>query len=85
METNAKRLEPAASILQKLGGPTAVADYLGIHRTWPWKWQQPREKHGTGGLVPQKYHPQLLDLARLKCVPMTAADFLPPRRDEAAA
>ncbi len=37
----------------------------------------PREKGGTGGLIPQKCHPVLLSYAASIGVPLTAESFLP--------
>jgi len=76
-------MEPAQSIITKLGGPSVVAREVGVHRTRVSNWSRPREKGGTGGLVPQKHHRALLDLAQQQGVELSAADFLPLR--EAAA
>lgn len=70
-------MEPAQTIIGKLGGPSAVAEVVGVHRTRVSNWQRPREKGGTGGRIPQNHIPVLLDFARARDVPLTAADFLP--------
>lgn len=72
-------MEPAQTILAKLGGPTAVSKVLGIHRTRASNWQRPRIKGGTDGVVPQRYHRQLLDHATSIGVELSPADFLPAR------
>ncbi|MCZ7659167.1 MAG: hypothetical protein M5U07_15545 [Xanthobacteraceae bacterium] len=70
-------MEPAASIVRKLGGEARVAHATGTSYTAPYRWQHPREKGGTGGLIPQRHHRTLLDYARVRRIPLTAEDFLP--------
>lgn len=70
-------MEPANSIITRLGGTAAVQKATSISRYRVWRWTQPREKGGTGGLIPQRHHVALLDYARATDVPLTAADFLP--------
>ena len=72
-------MEPARSIVTKFGGPSAVAAIVGVHRTRVSNWMRPREKGGTGGLLPQKYHPALLEHAASHEIELKAEDFLPPR------
>lgn len=70
-------LEPAASIINRLGGFSAVAKLCNLHFTQIWRWTQPRSKKGTGGTIPQRHHLLLLAIAKKAGVPLTAADFLP--------
>ena len=78
-------MEPAASIIERFGGPTKVAALLGVHRTRVHNWKATRG--GTGGLIPQRYHVRLLEEARRAGIPLTANDFLArpaPQSGEAA-
>jgi hypothetical protein len=77
-------MEPAHSIIKRLGGEATVAKVTGTAFTAPYRWQYPKEKGGTGGLIPQKYHLPLLDYARANDIPLTAADFLPVHANAAA-
>jgi hypothetical protein len=70
-------LEPAQTIIQRFGGPSALATILGVHRTRVSNWQRERAKGGTGGLIPQRYHPRLLNHARVHSIELQATDFLP--------
>jgi hypothetical protein len=70
-------MEPAQTIIGKFGGPTAMAELLGIHRTRVSSWQRPKSAGGTDGLIPQRYHPVLLDYAREHGLDLKAEDFLP--------
>lgn len=56
-------LEPAHSIVDRLGGPGKVAAFLGLHRTRVSKWKLPKVSGGTGGTIPLKHVPALMRLA----------------------
>lgn len=74
-----RKLEPAESIISKLGGPAVVASVVAVHRTRVSNWKRPKDKGGTGGLIPQQYHRILLDHARDNSIALSAEEFLPPR------
>lgn len=78
-------MEPASSIIHKLGGEAVVAQSLGTAFTAPYRWQYSKEKGGTDGLIPQKHHPALLALAREQGTDLSAEDFLPPSPHKARA
>lgn len=69
-------MEPASSIIQKLGGEAAVSKLTGTSYTAPYRWQAPREKGGTGGRIPQNHINALLAHARAAGIDLTADDFL---------
>lgn len=70
-------MEPAHTIIVKLGGPTAVAEAIGVHRTRVSNWMRPREKGGTGGVIPHWRVPALIELAAKKSVDLALSDFAP--------
>lgn len=70
-------MEPARSIIKRLGGEAAVARITQTAFTAPYRWQHSKERGGTGGLVPQRHIPTLLNYAREHGVSLTADDFLP--------
>lgn len=78
-------MDPAQTIISKLGGPGIVSGVVGIHRTRVSNWQRPREKGGTNGLIPQGYHLQLIDYAAAHGITLTAEDFMPVRTQGTAA
>ena len=45
-------LDPAAAAIAILGGTGIVSKITGIDRSQVWRWMQPRNKGGTGGLIP---------------------------------
>lgn len=71
--------EPAKSIVARFGGEAKIAEVLGISPTLPYGWQYAREKKGTGGTIPQRYHIALLDYAEANGISLSPADFLPVR------
>lgn len=71
--------EPAKSIVARFGGEAKIAEVLSISPTIPYAWQYPREKKGTGGTIPQRYHLALLDHAQANGIDLSPADFLPVR------
>lgn len=71
-------VEPAYSIIRKLGGDARVAEICGLEdRTTPYRWRQPKAKRGSGGVIPSRHLPVLLKYARTKRIPLKAADFVP--------
>ena len=72
-------MEPARSIITKLGGETAVAHVCGTALSAPYRWQHPRERGGTGGLIPQRHHRALMDYAQARRIPLAAEEFMAPR------
>ena len=80
-------MEPARTIIEKLGGVTVVSEITGTAYTAPYRWQHSKERGGTGGVIPLKHHRVLMEAAREKGVLLSAEDFLPtvPARRRAAA
>lgn len=56
-------LEPARTIIRRLGGPDAVARLTGRHVTRVRRWTYPREKNGSDGLIPTSEALKLIKLA----------------------
>jgi hypothetical protein len=69
-------MNPAQQIIERLGGEAQVSHITGTAYTAPYRWQAPRAKGGTGGLIPQRHHRRLLDYARAKGIPLAAEEFL---------
>ncbi len=74
-------MEPASTIIKLLGGDTAVADALGIHRTRVSNWKRPKAGGGTDGRVPQWHIQKMIEMARERGHELTFNDFAwPPSR-----
>lgn len=70
-------MEPASSIIEKLGGEAVVSKITKTAYTAPYRWQAARKKGGTGGRIPQDHHRTLLSYARENNIPLEAEEFLP--------
>lgn len=70
-------MEPAQTVIQKLGGATSVSKVVGIHRSRVSSWRLPKSKGGTDGTVPQRHHRSLLEYAQSNNIDLRAEDFLP--------
>ncbi|GEM_PF-6106149 len=67
-------MEPAHTIITALGGCASVARICGVHRTRPWKWTQPKEKGGAGGIIPVEHAATIIAAGRKAGIeiPLTA-------------
>jgi len=70
-------MEPATTIIEKLGGPTKVARAIGVHRVRVHCWRKPRSKGGTGGNIPHWHVSALLAYARERGIELSEKDFAP--------
>jgi hypothetical protein len=70
-----KQLEPARTVLAKIGGVDVAAEVTGKHVSRIYRWTYPREKGGTGGVVPHDDATKLLAHAREKSIDLKAEDF----------
>lgn len=56
-------LQPARSVIDKLGGTIALADRLGLAASTVSRWAMPKNKAGHGGSIPQKHWKKLIAVA----------------------
>ena len=66
--------EPAFSVLERLGGKSAVAAELQVAASTLSRWCQPSPQ-GTGGLIPQKHWPALLAYAKKQKISLSVSDL----------
>ncbi|WP_330167249.1 hypothetical protein [Bartonella grahamii] len=64
-----------SEIINLLGGVRRVSQLLGVHRTRVYVWLRPVSKGGTGGRIPTKHIPILLNEANRIGAPIKAEDF----------
>jgi hypothetical protein len=69
-------MEPAATIVHKLGGPTKVARLLNLHRSAVYHWTWPRARGGSDGIIPHKYMSPLVHHARAHGIKLKPGDFV---------
>lgn len=67
-------LEPAYTVIERLGGKSAVAEQLSLDKSTLSRWCQPRPD-GTGGVIPFRHWGQLLAMARAKGVDITLEEL----------
>lgn len=65
----------ASTVIEKCGGHAAVAEILGINLSSVYRFTYPRERGGTGGLIPTRYQRTLLAAARERGLDLTPEDF----------
>lgn len=70
-----KELEPARSILAKIGGVEVASKVTGKHVSRIYRWTYSRAKGGTGGVIPHDDATKLLEYARQNGIELTADDF----------
>ena len=69
-------LEPAATVLARFGGSGPLAQLLRLDRSTVHRWALPRDRSGSGGLIPARHHQRLLVLAAAEGIPLSAADLV---------
>lgn len=69
------KLEPAFTVVEKLGGKSAVAAALNLDKSTLSRWCKPAPG-GTGGLIPQRYWPQLIAMARKQGVTINVMELV---------
>lgn len=71
----AANLEPAHSLVRKAGGEDAIAQALGLAEITVYKWQYPKSRGGTGGVIPSTYHQRLMSWSNKNKKGLQPADF----------
>jgi len=71
-------LNPAYKVIERLGGKSTVASALQLNVSTLSRWCQPWP-NGTGGAIPQRHWPKILQLAEKKQVRMRLVDLAQPR------
>lgn len=69
------RCEPASSIVDKFGGLTAVASLVNVKVSTVQRWRMPKERGGTGGIIPHWHQTRLLEEAQRRGVTLEPVDF----------
>lgn len=89
MTTESQKCEPAASLIARLGGPSAVVRMVRnyaireggdrrtrqLHAATVIRWTMPQEQNGSGGSIPVKYWPALIKAARDEGITITIRDL----------
>jgi len=70
-----RNLEPASTVLAKIGGVDVAAQVTGKHVSRIYRWTYPRSKGGTGGVIPHDDATKLLKHASENGIALRAEDF----------
>lgn len=71
-------LTPAAKVIEICGGFKAVARMTGRSEVRVRRWTYPKDRGGTGGLIPAEVQPVLLRAARDAGLPLEPTHFFAP-------
>jgi transposase len=77
-------MEPATHIIKQFGGVQSVQKITGVHVTRVYNWMRSKDEGGTGGTIPFRHVPKLLNAAREMGVEISADDFLPTTQEASA-
>lgn len=70
-------MKPIQTIRNKLKmRPHILAKELGVNYSTVIRWGYPREKGGTDGYIPRKYHAKLIKLAESNGIKLKPLDFI---------
>ena len=78
-------LEPAHTIIGICGGYDAVAGIVGRSGVQVRRWTYPRDRGGTGGLIPSECAAILMRHARETGLPLAPEHFFPAELTEGSA
>ena len=70
-------MEPASTIIKKLGGEAIVAQVVGAVITAPYRWQNPKSAGGTNGVIPSKHIQTLVEYAVSQGIELGVSEFFP--------
>ncbi len=69
-------VDPAATVLARFGGAGPLAQLLRLDRSAVHRWALPKQRGGSGGLIPARHHQRLLTLAAANGIALSAADLV---------
>ncbi len=70
-------MNPAERVIEICGGVTAVAHMVGRSEMPVRRWTYPKERGGTGGLIPSAMQTVLLERARAQGIDLRPEHFFP--------
>ena len=65
----------AEQVIEKCGGHQTVAEMAGVHVSRVHRWTYPKNRGGTGGLIPTQHQQTLLNEARKRGIDLGPPDF----------
>lgn len=77
-------LEPANTVITICGGVRAVAEMVGRNETRVRRWGYPKERGGSGGLIPADCQVKLLAATQARGIALRPEHFFPTQEAGAA-
>lgn len=71
-----QQLSPAREVVAALGGVRATARILQLNPSAVSRWMMPAAKRGTGGHVPQRHWPTILEHAKKERIKLSLRDLV---------
>ena len=71
-----RMISPAERTIAKFRSAQKVAEIAGVNVSNVHRWTYPKDRGGTGGLVPGRHHRRLLDAGRDPDIGLTPADLV---------
>jgi len=68
-------LDPAKTVIAKVGGPEVVAEVTGRDLSRVYRWMYPKERGGSGGIIPHREAEKILAHAMRNGIDVTPSDF----------
>lgn len=66
---------PAQAVIEAFGSNAEVSRVLSVSKSTITRWGYDKQNKGTNGLVPQKYWPTLLAIARKRKIKLSLRDL----------
>jgi hypothetical protein len=70
------QLSPAKEVVEKLGGVRATARVLQLNPSAVSRWMMSPKKRGTGGHIPQRHWPAILEYAKKERIKLRLDDLV---------
>lgn len=76
-------MTPAERIIAKFGGVKRLSKLTGLSENSIYKWTYPKDRGGTGGLIPSERQASVLQAARENAIEVQPEDFFDLPREAA--
>jgi hypothetical protein len=76
---SAKHLDPAKTVVARVGGPQKVSDITGRNIATVYRWMTEKARGGTEGVIPHDDAKKLLGHAETAGIDLVPADFFTAR------
>tara|TARA_R110000824_G_scaffold401032_2_gene610433 strand:- start:13168 stop:13395 length:228 start_codon:yes stop_codon:yes gene_type:complete len=70
-------MNPAQNVIDKFGGVKLLANEIGLKRSAVYKWTYPKERAGTGGMIPSDKMIEIIYASKRLGIDLLPSDFFP--------